>query len=511
MKKLLRVIFSRMMLVGLLFAIQLGIIIFAIWRLSKFFVYFYLFGNVISILVVIYLLNKEENPSYKLAWTIPIMIFPWFGGLLYIILGANRIDMKFIGRLKKVCMTSRLYTHQNQEIVKEIEAEDHATAGQVRYINKYAHYPIYKGTQTQYFSPGEAFYESLVEALENAKHSIFMEYFIIEDGKMWNSIVEILKRKATEGLDVRVMYDDVGCLTTLPFKYEKILQESGIKCAVFNPVSPIFRLVYNNRDHRKITVVDGYIGFMGGINLADEYINVVTRFGHWKDAAIMLKGEAVWNLTVMFLENWMLLTGADEDCNKFNPHIIHTDEFITDGYVQPYGDSPLDRETTGENVYLNLIHKAKKYVYICTPYLVIDNEMLTALTLAAKSGIDVRILTPHIEDKWYVHILTKSFYETLIKSGVKIYEYTPGFIHSKTVVCDDEIGIVGSINFDYRSLYLHFECATFLYKTKTVDDIKTDFLKTQEISIQVTEEDCKKVKIIERVLRIILRLIAPLM
>ena len=338
-----------------------------------------------------------------------------------------------------------------------------------------------------------------------------MEYFIIDEGVMWNSILEILEEKAKEGVDVRVIYDDMGCIRTLPKKYYKILESKGIKAIAFNKFVPLLSVVMNNRDHRKITVIDGEVGFIGGINLADEYINEKVRFGHWKDASMVMEGQAVWNLTVMFLQLWNFNKEKAEDYEKFRAIKSYETNIESDGYVQPYGDSPLDGETVGEYVYLNIINKARDYVYINTPYLIIDNELVTALTLAAKSGVDVRIVTPHIEDKWYVHMVTRAYYTQLIECGVKIYEYVPGFIHSKTFVCDDEIGVVGTINMDYRSLYLHFECGVWLYKTKSVFEIKEDFLKTLEVCENITLDQCKNIKWSNRVLRAILRVFAPLM
>lgn len=510
MKKTLNIIFSRMVVVGLSILFQIGLIIAVIVKLSDYFVYFYGICVLISLLVVMHVVSKNENPSYKLAWAIPILTFPVFGGLLYLISGKNKAGKKFVARLKQVVEQTIPYMQQDEKIIDELEEQDKHIANQARYIKDYSTFPIYKNTTTKYLSPGESFYEVLLQELEKAEHFIFMEYFIIDEGKMWDTILQTLERKAAQGVDVRVLYDDIGCVKTLPYKYDEILRAKGIKCTVFNPLAPAINLIMNNRDHRKITVIDGHVGFMGGINLADEYINVIERFGHWKDAAIMLKGEAVWNLTIMFLQTWNFTRKDSDDYEKFRPEIYHPEPFETDGYVQPYGDSPLDHETVGENVYLNLLHKAKDYVYICTPYLVVDHEMVTALSLAAKSGVDVRIITPHIEDKWYVHILTRAYYEDLIKAGIKIYEYTPGFIHSKTFVSDDEVGVVGSINMDYRSLYLHFECGTWLYKTSTVLDIKEDFLKTQEICTPISLEDCRNVNLTTRLLRYILRLFAPL-
>lgn len=511
MKKLLNFIFSRMVLVGLLILLQIGVIVAIVLKLSNYFVYFYAVCVIISFVVVMYVISKNDNPSYKLAWTIPIMAFPLFGGLFYIIAGHNHAGQKFISKLKDVVDRSIPFMPQDKSIIDELEEKDKQIANQAKYIQDYSSFPIYKNTTTKYLSPGETFYESLLEELEKAEHFIFMEYFIINSGKMWDTILEVLEKKVKEGVDVRILYDDIGCVSTLPYKYEETLRKKGIKCLVFNPLAPALNIVMNNRDHRKITVIDGHTGFMGGINLADEYINAVERFGHWKDAAIMLKGEAVWNLSVMFLQTWTFMSGDTEDYTKYMPHVYHPEAFESDGYVQPYGDSPLDHETVGENVYLNLLHKAKDYIYICTPYLIVGNEMVTALSLAAKSGVDVRIITPHIEDKWYVHILTRSYYADLIKAGVKIYEYTPGFIHSKTFVSDDEVGVVGSINMDYRSLYLHFECGTWLYQTSTISEIKEDFLKTQEVSEQITLEACQNVKLSVRMLRSILKIFAPLM
>lgn len=503
--------FSRTIVVGFSILLQLGLLILVIWKLTTYFVYFYMFSIILSVVTVIYLISKNENPSYKLAWAIPILLFPVFGGIFYIIAGSRKTSKKLRNGFETIYRNVVPFLEQDQKILDEIQNIDKNVANQSRYIKNFSLFPIYQNTVTDYLTPGENFFEKLLIELEKAQHYIFLEYFIIEEGLMWDSILEILKRKVKQGVDVRVMYDDIGCLSTLPYKYNEKLESIGIKCIVFNKLTPMVSFFTNNRDHRKITVIDGHTGFMGGINLADEYINEVERFGHWKDAALMLKGDAVWNLTIMFLQSWNFNKKITEDFSKYKPHVHHLQDFERDGYVQPFGDSPLDGETVGENVYLNILNKAKDYVYINTPYLIVDNEMVTALMLAAKGGVDVRIVTPHIEDKWYVHIVTRAYYPQLIEAGVKIYEYTPGFIHSKTFVSDDEIGVVGSINMDYRSLYLHFECATWLYKTKSVLQIKEDFLETLEICQPITLEDCKKVGCGQRALRAILRLFAPLM
>lgn len=327
---------------------------------------------------------------------------------------------------------------------------------------------------------------------------------------MWNSILEVLERKAAQGVDVRVIYDDFGCLKTLPTGYEKTLRQKGIKCYVFNPFTPMLLIRMNNRDHRKIAIIDGHTAFCGGINLADEYINAYEKHGHWKDASIMLHGDAVYSFTIMFLKAWQFCSKKSEDYEKFLPTLHSKRPFETDGFVAPYGDNPTDNEPVGENVYLNAISRAKKSVWFKTPYLIIGNELLTALKNAAKSGVDVRIMTPHIADKWYVHNVTQTYYETLISSGVKIYEYTPGFIHSKVMICDGEIATVGTINLDFRSLYHHFECGVWMYKNSAINDIIEDYEKTLEKCERITLEKTK-VSLFKRLLRVFLRLFAPLM
>ncbi len=511
MGKILKFLFSRMVIVGILILIQLGVLIFAIWELSESFMYLYILFIALSIVVVIYILSRNDNPSYKLAWTIPVLIIPVFGGLFYLIFGGNKTSKKFKKKIEFAYKEHEKLIKPDESLIEEIEKDDKIVANQMRYIEEYASYPVYKNTITKYLSPGEEFFTKLIEELKKAEHYIFMEYFIINEGYMWDTILDVLEQKVKEGVEVRVMYDDFGCLQKLPYKYNELLKSKGIKCEVFNPFVPLLSLRMNNRDHRKITIIDGHTGFTGGINLADEYINKIVKFGHWKDSAIYLKGDAVWSLTLMFLQSWNFNNSGTEDYKKFKPKIHCSERFESDGYVQPYGDSPLDGETVGENVYLNMINKAKDYIYITTPYLIIDNELVTALILAAKSGVDVRIITPHIEDKWYAHTMTRAHYAHLIEGGVKIYEYTNGFIHSKTFVSDDKIGTVGTINMDYRSLYLHFECGVFLYNTNSVKEIKKDFLNTLEISQLFTLEDCKNIKWSNIIIRSILRVFAPLL
>ena len=513
MNKFLKKMFSRMMIVGALIAVQVLLLIAIIWRLNSYFVYWYAFFMVLSIVVVLHLLIKDENPSFKLSWTIPILLFPVFGGVLYLLFGSTKASTSFIRSMDKSLAGTEHLMEQNPRVDEKLQAIDNHVAMQSRYIADHAGFPLYEETTTEYLSPGEVKFERLKEELRKAKHYIFLEYFIIEEGIMWNAILDILVQKVKEGVDVRVMYDDIGSLNTLPYRYYEKLERLGIKAGVFNPFRPVMSVKLNHRDHRKIVVIDGYVGFTGGINLADEYINVIVKHGHWKDASIMLKGKAVWNLTVMFIRAWNFVRPdqAVSEFDRYRPEVYHPQPFESDGFVQPYGDSPMDGEAVGENAYLNMIGKAQRYLYINTPYLIVDNEMVTALSLAAKSGVDVRIVTPHIPDSWYVHMMTRSYYAALLRAGVKIYEYTPGFIHSKTFVCDDEVSIIGTINLDYRSLYLHFECGVWLYRSTAVMQLKEDFLKTLSVCEPMTLEKCEKQSLFKKLVCAVLRVFAPLM
>ena len=328
---------------------------------------------------------------------------------------------------------------------------------------------------------------------------------------MWNSIIDVLKEKVTQGVDVRIMYDDFGCIRTLPHDYVKQLEAMGIQACIFNKFVPIMSSRFNNRDHRKICVIDGNVGFTGGVNMADEYINEIQKYGHWLDSGIMLKGQAVWSLTVMFLSMWDYTKGIEENYQEFAPDLAYMERIKNDGFVQPFTDTPHDDEAVGENVYLNLINKAKQYVHICTPYLIIDNEMITALCTAAKSTVDVKLIVPHHPETFFIYESTRSYYQVLIEAGVKIYEYTPGFIHSKTFVVDDEYAVCGTINLDYRSLYLHFECATWMYQSKAVMTMEENYQKILSVSQEITLEECLNTSVFRRLLWGVLRVFAPLL
>ena len=509
MNVLLKRVVQRVILLVSSFILQIGVISFFLLKYSESFFDFYLASLTLSIIIVFIIINNKSNPSYKIAWIVPVMIFPIFGGLFYLLYGGNKLSTR--EKLKMVIqnieMTNSL--KQDDEIIKKIGDKSIYAKNQSEYILNYAKCPVYNNTETTYFKIGEEKFEALLRELKKAEKFIFLEYFIIQEGKMFNSILEILEEKAKQGVDVRLIYDDVGCIVTLPHNYKNTLEAKGIKCRVFNPIKPFFTRRLNNRDHRKIVVIDGDVGFTGGINLADEYINEYEKHGYWKDAGIMLKGDAVWNLTVMFLSMWDYIDNKEEDYIKFKPS--KNKYYNSKGYVQPFDDSPLINEPIGETVYLNLINKAKDYIYINTPYLIIDNEMATALKIAAKSGVDIKIVTPYIPDKKFVHAVTKSYYESFIKDGIEIYEFTPGFMHAKTFVVDDEYGVVGSINLDFRSLYLHYECGVWLYKTESIKSMKDDYLETLKRCHKVTMEECKNTSSIRKVLRLIIRMFAQLL
>lgn len=508
MKKLVSLLFHRIFLVGLFLMIQVVVLLVMILQFSDYFVYFYWLSFALSVLAVLWIVGTKSDPAYKIAWIIPILTIPIFGGLIYLIFGGNKLSRRV--RRKMQGMEDKMVEVLSADFKADtLLAVGEDAVHQARYLEHIAHCPVYANTRTEYYSLGELCFERMVEALKEAEHYIFLEYFIIEEGKMWDTILDILKEKAAAGVDVRLMYDDIGCMFTLPRKYAQDLErKTGIQCCVFNPFVPVLSVRLNNRDHRKLCVIDGRVAFTGGINLADEYINEKVRFGHWKDSAIRLTGDAAWSMAVMFLTLWDYVRDVEEDYAVFRPRCAGVE---AQGFVQPYTDNPLDGEAVGQTVYLNLISKAKRYVYITTPYLILDDTMNTTLCNAAKGGVDVRIMTPHIPDKKTVFELTRAHYQPLLEAGVRVYEYTPGFVHAKNFAVDDKYGTVGSINMDYRSLFLHFENGVWLCDDPSIRDIRADFLSTLAACEQVTLAQCRALPWWRSAFRSILRIFAPLM
>ena len=485
--------------------LQIGWLLWAFFSLTAGKVWVNAGLNVLSLFITLYLVRKDENSDYKIIWLVLIGMMPLLGGALYLAFGNKAPAKRMRQRMQAV---ERQHTADLAQQPGQTDALDPASRGLSRYVSEYGPYPAWKNSTAKYYPCGEAMYPDLLADLEKAERFIFLEFFIVRTGKMWKGVEDILVRKAAQGVDVRLIYDDFGSLLGLPSDFVIRMERAHIRCIPFNPVVPVLSLVMNHRDHRKIVVIDGRIAYTGGVNLADEYINAEQRFGYWKDAALRIEGDAAWNFTVMFLNFWNAFRPSETDYSAFRPQ--HSAHPVQDGIVQPYADSPLDEEPVAETVYLNLLARAEQYVYIYTPYLAVGEEMLDALKNAAKRGVDVRLVLPGIPDKKLVFRLSRSYYLPLLQAGVRIYEYTPGFLHAKCWVSDDRAAVVGSINMDYRSLFLHFECGVLLQHNSQVaalrDDVRATLPQCREIHIS----DCRT-SIPGTLLDSVLRLLSPLM
>ena len=507
MNKLLKKVFSRTVVTALLIVIQVAWLAALLLQLGNSLPAIQTVLRILSLVAILFVIKSDMNPSYKIGWILLIAVLPILGGLMYVIFGNKRPTKYMREMLRAQLEKSAEYLDTQESITGEL---DRGAAGLFKYLEGSAGYPTAKNTTVRYYRVGEEMYADLLPELEKAEKFIFLEYFIIRPGEMWDGVLEILKRKAAAGVDVRIIYDDMGCIDILPANYNATLEGWGIRTMAFNRFVPAVSLVMNNRDHRKITVIDGKVGFTGGINISDEYINVKERFGHWKDTGLMLKGPGVFNLTLMFLEMWNAFNKDGDGYAEFIPDSFEECGSADDGYVLSFSDSPLDNESVGESVYTDMLYQAKDYIYITTPYLAIDSELQTALCMAAKRGVDVRMITPGIPDKKLVYRLTRSYYPTLLRAGVKIYEYTPGFIHAKSFVCDDKLCVVGTINMDYRSLYLHFECGTLMYNNPEIKQVKKDDLDTMEKCRKVELSDMKT-NFLGELFDSFLRSVAPLL
>ena len=490
----------------ILLLLQIGFIFLSVTSIGEkyYIVYFLLIA--LDIFLAVFITNKSEPSSYKLTWLVTISIFPLLGGISYLLIKLSQrqpklADSQYRSRAKPMLV-------QDVGTVSALAKECPDALNVCRYVSNHGLYPVCENSFAEYYPLGEVQFEHLLAEMEKAEKFIFLEFFIITKGYMFDTISELLIRKAKAGVDVRLMYDGIGTGMLNSKKIFRKLSDNGVKCKEFNPFRPMLSSIQNNRDHRKIVVIDGKTAFSGGTNLADEYINRIQRFGHWKDTGFMVRGRAVRNYTIMFLSLWEPLGSPEEYAHLF-PDI----ETVTyrDGFIQPFSDSPLDDEPVGKSVYMELINNARQYVYITTPYLILDEEMTNALCFAAKKGVDVRIITPHIPDKWYVYMIAWNNYPELISRGVKIYEYTPGFIHAKTVIADGTTAVIGTINFDFRSFYLHFESAAVLYSCSMIEDMRRDFEETLKKSQLITEEECKKRPFYKKAAGSILNVFAPLL
>ncbi len=509
MKKVLNKIFSRILIVGCLIALQAAWFLVFMYRLTDYSMIANLILKLISVAAVIQLVSTDMNSDSKLAWTVPILLFPLLGGLMYLLFYQRKPTKGLRTKLEAAADRVRPLVPSGHEILNRTAKDNKIAAGQMRYLQQIAGYEPFEDTEAEYFPSGEAGFPTMLEELRKAEHFIFLEYFIIREGEMWGKVHEILKEKAEAGLDVRVIYDDVGSLTYLPFAYREQLEQEGIRCEAFNRFVPFLSVVMNHRDHRKILVIDGHTGFSGGINLGDEYINITSEYGYWKDNVILLRGEGVWGLTVMFLSMWNGIRPTDEHFEKYRPHTYHPEPFAGKGVVQPYSDSPLDDENVGENVYLNMIHGAQESLEILNPYVVLDDQLVTALCLAAKRGVDVRLIIPAVSDHKIIGWVAESYFPHLMRQGVKIYCYQPGFLHAKVFFCDGKLATVGTVNLDYRSLYHHFECGILLYDTPCLAQIEADIEDTYRHSTALTLETIEHGTLI-RLVQKLLRIFAPL-
>lgn len=507
--KILRRIFSRSAITVLLLLFQILLLLLAVAAIGERFYFIYILLIVLDVVLVIYLMNKQEPASYKLAWIILISVVPLFGGLTYLFFkNTQKLPRKLERRYRE--QTAKHLT-QSADIIKELSEEAPDQANLALYISGCGEYPVYRNTHAEFYPLGEIQFEAMLRELEKAESFIYMEYFIISEGYMLDTISEVLIRKAREGVDVRLMYDGIGTGMKERSAKFKELRIGGVRCLAFNPFRPLLSSIQNNRDHRKIVVIDGKTAFSGGTNLADEYINRKERFGHWKDTAIMIRGEAVRNYTVMFRQLWDISEQAAAASPEGIPVADIMPEGETDGFVQPFSDSPLDDEPVAKLAYMELINNARESVCITTPYLILDEEMINVLCFAAKKGVDVRIITPHIPDKWYVYRIAWTIYPQLIASGVKIYEYTPGFIHAKTIIADGRTAIIGTVNLDYRSFYLHFESAAVLYGCSVIEEIAADFDMTVSVSHEITPEDCRNRPVLSKISGAVLNMFAPML
>ncbi len=563
-RRFIQLLFSRMIVVALLIILQIIWIWLVFEALAEYNTIIQICTAVLGVVLVLVVINKDEVPEYKMPWLLVIVISPILGGVLFIFFGSNQPGRRMKREYMRLEREADRVIRQNEKILAALEEKDAVAAAQAKYIYESSRSPVYDGTHTQYFPMGEDMFPAMVRELKKAEKFVFLEYFIIEEGRFLNTILEILQRKMQEGVEVRIMYDDIGSIGKVRMGYARKLRKMGFNAQVFRPFLPFISTVHNNRDHRKIMVIDNRVAFTGGINLADEYINEKLRFGTWKDTGIMVEGDCVAEFTCMFLTLWDLQARQLSDYPKYAEYhpvsaenadksdtetagaaaaqtMIAAEQTATEGatgeavqtdscavaaadvcapllsvrergYVACFGDGPAPfyEEQVGKNIYLNILNNATDYVYISTPYLVCDNELLSAIRLAARRGVDVRLITPHIPDKKVVYLITRSSYSSLMEAGVKIYEYTPGFIHAKNFLSDDKYAVVSTINLDYRSLVHHFECGVWMYDTPTVAKIKGDFLRTLADSREVPAEEAE-LNLAQNIVKSLVQVITPLL
>ena len=502
MRKFINLITNRLTIIGIIILLQVGVLWWFIYEFAASWYYLHLTSIVLGILISLYIIATDENPMFKLIWIVFLLSLPVFGVLFYLYSRTERLSISSSAAMRQSQLLredemKKIHSKYNQNYLK-----------QQTYLTN-LNFPSYKNTTSIFLGSGEEKQSELIRALKKAKHFIFMEYFIITISKMWDEILEVLIQKQKEGVEIRIIYDDLGSATKLPYFYHKKLKKLGFHVIRFNPMKLHVNYAMNFRDHRKIVVIDNQIAFTGGFNIGDEYTNKKKVFGHWNDAGIMIEGEAVWSMTMLFLENWSFSAKIkDPNFSKYN---IKHDIIPNDAVYIPFGDIPADKNLTAKNIYLHLINDAKETIYITAPYLILDNEITTALKLAAQSGIDVNIIMPSIPDKKLIYMVSKSYAEELVHGGVKVFKYKPGFIHSKMIICDKKVAMIGSSNLDFRSLYMHLENNLWLDDQKTIHDMVNYYEYTLKESELITKESMSKRGIIYRILQAILKGFSPLL
>lgn len=469
--------------------------------------YFYIAVAVTTFVVEIKIVASNDNPEYKIPWIIFVLVLPVVGLMLYFIFSSRKLKNKYIKRFNQ--LEKKVYCYDDSELMRELEKEDLLAFIQAKTICNISGAKLFSKTKQTYFSNGEDYYKSLLNDLKNAKRFIYLEYFIIEEGLFWNSVLEQLILKAKEGVEIKVVYDDIGCMATLPGNYSKILKSYGIQATPFSRLKGQADNEFNNRNHRKILIVDGEIGYTGGLNIADEYINAITKYGHWKDVGIRIQGQAVWELTRLFIIDYGISVRQEP---VFNSNLYPVSNYLEKGWVVPFGDGPkpIFNRRVSKTIIQSMLSTASRYFYITTPYLIIDNELCNDIENASLRGVDVRIIVPHIPDKKIVFNMTRSYYQRLMDCGVKIYEYKPGFIHAKTYLSDDKYAIVGTINLDFRSLVHHFENGIWLYDCASIQNIKEDIVHTLDKSIEI-KKNTLKINFFNRIFRALVRIFAPML
>lgn len=483
-----------------------------IYEFSNYSIYFQIGFGILSAIIVLTIYGRHTNSANKMPWMIFIMFVPVFGILLYLLMGRPGVTSNAKKRFEEIDSKILPHLRSKKKNIHAIEEQNPYIASRMKYVEDYGHFPVYVNTDVEYFDDATKGIDDQVRELSKARSFIFMEYYAIQDSETFEPIKQVLARKAAEGLEVRIIYDDIGSGGFINGQFIKRMEALGIKCRVFNHVSPFFQVIMNNRDHRKITVIDGKVGYTGGYNIADLYTHKIAPHGFWKDSGVKITGDGVVTLTALFLEMWNAVKANDIDDNDlsiFFPKVSYSAS-NAGGFVQPFADTPLDEELLGENVYMGMLQTAQKYCWFVTPYLVITDELCREFEIAVKRGVDVRLITPGIPDKKIVYAITRSYYNELARNGVRIYEYTPGFCHAKMCIADGESAVVGTLNLDFRSLYLHFEDGVYLYKCDAIKDIEDDFKKMFEESSEVTDKYQSHRSVPLRISQCALRIVAPL-